>query len=130
MFFIFCKKMKYMLHSRNSSLKDSESLSKSKHCRMKCKTSSRSREQLKDVFDHSPNLKLLVEFLFRFAKMSAQYGTVFLLPKLFWPTVRKNCSSDQEKLLRSLEQFASTVESQNNFWNRIFLNLFLEVCHI
>ena len=23
-----------------------------------------------------------------------------LLPKLFWPTVRKNCSSDQEKLLK------------------------------
>ena len=23
-----------------------------------------------------------------------------LLPKLFWPTVRKKCSSDQEKLLK------------------------------
>ena len=23
-----------------------------------------------------------------------------LLPKLLWPTVRKNCSSDQEKLLK------------------------------
>ena len=23
-----------------------------------------------------------------------------LLPKLFWPDVRKNCSSDQEKLLK------------------------------
>ena len=23
-----------------------------------------------------------------------------LLPKLFWPTVRKNCSSDREKLLK------------------------------
>ena len=52
-----------------------------------------------------------------------------LLPKLFWPTVRKNCFSDQEKLLkfeaesqefakflRSLEQFIQTVKSQNNFW--------------
>ena len=52
-----------------------------------------------------------------------------LLPKLFWPTVRKNCSSDQEKLLkfeaegwefakflRSLEQFIQTVKGQNNFW--------------
>ena len=51
-----------------------------------------------------------------------------LLPKLFRPTVRKNCSSDLEKLskfeaesrefaniLRSLEQFIQTVESQNNF---------------
>ena len=52
-----------------------------------------------------------------------------LLPKLFWPTLRKNCSSDREKLLkfeaegrefakilRSLEQFIQTVKGQNNFW--------------
>ena len=52
-----------------------------------------------------------------------------LLPKLFWPTVRKKCSSDREKLLkfeaesrefakflRSLEQFIQTVKGQNNFW--------------
>ena len=38
------------------------------------------------------------------------------LPKLFWSTVRKNCSSDQEKRLRSLEQFIQTVKGQNNFW--------------
>ena len=55
------------------------------------------------------------------------YG--ILLPKLFRPTVRKNCSSGQEKLLkleaegrefakilRSLEQFIQTVKGQNNFW--------------
>ena len=52
-----------------------------------------------------------------------------LLPKLFWPTVRKNCSCDREKplkfeaegqefakFLRSLEQFIQTVKGQNNFW--------------
>ena len=52
-----------------------------------------------------------------------------LLPKLFWPTVRKKCYSDREKLLkfeaepqefseflRSLEQFIQTVKGQNNFW--------------
>ena len=50
-----------------------------------------------------------------------------LLPKLFWPTVRKKCSSDRElkfeaedwdfaKNLRSLEQFIQTVKGQNNFW--------------
>ena len=52
-----------------------------------------------------------------------------LLSKLFWPTVRKNCFSDQEKIwkfeaegwefeifLRSLEQFIQTVKGQNNFW--------------
>ena len=46
-----------------------------------------------------------------------------LLPKLFWPTVRKKCSSEREKLLkfeaegqefaeffRSLEQFIQTVK--------------------
>ena len=51
-----------------------------------------------------------------------------LLPKLFWLTVRKNCCSDQEKLLkfeaegrefakilRALEQFIQTVKGQNNF---------------
>ena len=53
---------------------------------------------------------------------------VISLPKLFWPTVTKNCSSDREKLLkfeaegrelakilRSLEQFVQTVKGQNNF---------------
>ena len=52
-----------------------------------------------------------------------------LLPKLFWPTVRKNCSSDQEKLmkfeaegrgfaklLKSLKQLTQTVKGTNNFW--------------
>ena len=51
------------------------------------------------------------------------------LPKLFWHDLRKNCSSDREKLmkfeaesrefskfLRSLEQFIQTVKGQNNFW--------------
>ena len=53
-----------------------------------------------------------------------------LLPKLFLPAVKKNCSSDWEKLwnfeaegrefaqiLRSLEQFIHTVKGQNNFGN-------------
>ena len=54
-----------------------------------------------------------------------------LLSILFWPTVRKNWSSDREKLLkfesegqefefanflRSLEQFIQTVKGQKNFW--------------
>ena len=53
-----------------------------------------------------------------------------LLPKLFSPTVRKNCSSDREplllkfeaegqtfaKFLRPFEQFIQTVKGQNNFW--------------
>ena len=50
-------------------------------------------------------------------KISKKIG--ILLPKLFRPTVRKNCSSDQEnfsKFLRSLEQFIQTAKGQNNFW--------------
>ena len=57
---------------------------------------------------------------------SRQNKNVILLPKLFWHTVRKKCSSDWEKLLkfeaenakilRSLEQFIWTVKGQNNFW--------------
>ena len=52
-----------------------------------------------------------------------------LLPKLFWPTVRKNCSSDREKNLkfeadgrefanisRSQEQFVPTEKGQKIFW--------------
>ena len=45
-----------------------------------------------------------------------------LIPKLLRPIVRKNCSSDREKLLkfkaeglRSQEQFIQTVKGQNNF---------------
>ena len=56
--------------------------------------------------------------------ISAPQHNGILLPKLFWPTVRKNCSSDREKLLIfeaegqefskflrwSLEQFIQTVK--------------------
>ena len=60
-------------------------------------------------------------------KNQISYGkNGILLPKLFWPAVRKKCSSDQEKfeaedrelenLLRLLEQFVQTVKGQNNFW--------------
>ena len=60
-----------------------------------------------------------------FADDTSKSQIGILLPKLFWPTVRKNCSSDREKLLkfekfskilRSLEQFLQTVKGQNNFW--------------
>ena len=29
-----------------------------------------------------------------------EVGNGILLPKLFWPTVRKNCSSDRERLVK------------------------------
>ena len=61
--------------------------------------------------------------------LSIHSSNGILLPKLLWPTVRKNCSIDREKLfkfeaegrefakfLRSLEQFVWIVKGQNNFW--------------
>ena len=36
-----------------------------------------------------------------------------LLPKLFWPTVRKNCSSDREKILT----FEAEGGEFANFWD-------------
>ena len=69
-------------------------------------------------------------------KMSDKYRNGILLPKLFWPTVRKNCSGDREKLLkfkaedrefsknlRSLEQFFQKVKGQNFFWKEILFKL-------
>ena len=63
-------------------------------------------------------------------KLQNNVNNGILLPKLFWPTVRKNVLfSDWEKLLkfeaegrefanflRLLEQFIQTVKGQNNFW--------------
>ena len=71
-------------------------------------------------------LRLFLENIFF---VSRNIGNGILLPKLFLPTERKNCSSDREKILkfkaegrefakvlRSLEQFIQTVKGQNNFW--------------
>ena len=62
-------------------------------------------------------------------KCNAKTINCIFLPRLFWPTVEKKCSSDREKLLkfeaegrefakklRSLEQFIQTMKGQNNFW--------------
>ena len=60
---------------------------------------------------------------------SCQRGIGILLPKLFWPTVRKSCSNDRDfffkfkaegqefaKNVSSLHQFIQTVK---NFGNRM-----------
>ena len=57
-------------------------------------------------------------------------------PKLFWPSVRKKCSSDREKLqkfknlqkkIRSLEQLIQTMKGQN-FIRIGKINWDLEIC--
>ena len=81
------------------------------------------------TFSHNPktsNFTWVFRFFFQAWRIDK---TGNLLPKLFWPTVRKNCYSDREKLLkfetesrvfskslRSLEQFIQAVKGQNNFW--------------
>ena len=90
------------------------------------------------LFGTFPNIK--AEFLEKHRYSLPNYWVQFenlplycefgiLLPKLFSPTVRKNCSSDPKKLLkleaegrefakflRSLKQFIQKVKGQNNFW--------------
>ena len=51
-----------------------------------------------------------------------------LLQKLFWPTVRKNCSSDQEKLLKF--EAEGSERSEQFLVTECFFNLFLEVSQI
>ena len=55
-----------------------------------------------------------------------------LLPKLFWPTVRKNCSSDRENILkfkaegREFEIFLRTLWKVRTFFgNRMLFKLAL-----
>ena len=73
-------------------------------------------------------------------KHSSRNG--ILLPKLFWPTVRKNClvivkkklkleaeGWEFAKILRSPKQFFQTVKQQF-LVTKCFLNLFLEFSYI
>ena len=81
-----------------------------------------------------------------FAHIQKQEGTWngVLLPKLFLPSVRKNCFSDLEKLLkfeaegREFENFfeitrtiySNSERSEQLLVKECFFNLFLEVSHI
>ena len=66
-------------------------------------------------------LSCLEQLLKRF-----EYRNGILLPKLSWPTVRKNCSSDPKtprnfwgwrpRICKSLRTLEQTVKGQNNFW--------------
>jgi hypothetical protein len=78
----------------------------------------------KDALLCKKNVNLIILSTFIFSRVNG-----ILQSKLFWPTVRKKCSSDREKLLkfeaegqefakilRSLEKFIQTVKGRNNFW--------------
>ena len=72
------------------------------------------------IFD---NLFMLCGALFHHAEVAVAYSWVknqikygILLPKLFWPTVRKNCSIDQEKLFEITRTIYSNSEKSEQFW--------------
>ena len=74
----------------------------------------------------------------------SRYSNLFLLPKLFWPTVRKNCSSDWEKTfeirgwkLRIFKIFeitwtiySNSERSEQFLVTECFFKLFLEISQI
>ena len=67
-----------------------------------------------------------------------------LLPELFWPTVRKNCSGDREKLLKfkaegrefakknwiTKPNYSKNERSETVLETEWFSNLFLEVSQV
>jgi hypothetical protein len=63
-------------------------------------------ERFLNLFLEVLRFNTLEQFKFKLKKeigIQNPIGSVrngILLPKLFWPTVRKNCSSDQKKLLK------------------------------
>ena len=84
-------------------------------------------EKIKEVLIFPPQLLKLSLSLYKhkekdegdYISMKFKTSSIrcgILLPKLFWPSERKKCSSDRVKTLRSLEQFIQTVKVQNNFW--------------
>ena len=62
------------------------------------------------------------------------YINGILLTNLFWPTVRKNCSSDREKLCKIFEItgiiYSNSERSEQFLVTECFFNLFLEVSQI
>ena len=62
------------------------------------------------------------------------FGNGILLPKLFWPTVRKNCSSAREKICKIFEItrtiYSNSGRSEQFLVTECFFNLLLEVSQI
>ena len=67
-----------------------------------------------------------------FAQCNVKNGILF--PKLFWPTVRKNCFTDRQKLFEITRTIYSSSErsevSEQFLVTECYFNLFLEVSKI
>ena len=59
--------------------------------------------------------RIVMCFLYFPHFFSKQKGFGILLPNLFWPTVRKNCSSDRENFWNSRLK----AENFQNFWDHL-----------
>ena len=60
------------------------------------------------------NMALKNEISFSTEERMKKFGNGIFLPKLFWPTVRKKCSIDREKLLKfeaERQEFAKVLRS-------------------
>ena len=101
--------------------------------------------------DHTRGVYLLCLLLeaiqplgWRLVSSAGEIRNGILLPKLFWPTVRKNCSSDRDfffeirgwrpRICKNFEitkTICSNSERSEQFLvTECFFNLFLEVSHI
>ena len=69
-------------------------------------------------------LKLELEKELGFRNLQEKLKNDILLPKLFWPTVRENCSNDWRKLLKfeavgwEFENFLRSLEPENNLFQQ------------
>ena len=64
------------------------------------------------------NSILTAQFPFRNCLEYKLIGTGILLPKLFWPTVRKNCSTDWEKVLKFEVEHQEFAKICNNLFKQ------------
>ena len=77
-------------------------------------------KNLQNVWDHNNNL--FKQWRFLTSNRLEQFELVLeknigiLLPKLFWPTVRKNCSSDLKNFANSASNFKNFSRSLHQFF--------------
>ena len=84
--------------------------------------------RIRILMQFSKDFDPIVLYTAPFSRRSSSSNGI-LLPKLFWLTVRKNCSSDLEKLFEVTRTIYSN-RSEQFLVTECFFNLFLEVSHI
>ena len=84
------------------------------------------KKEPKIIYSIVANAWICDKSAFRFSWENVMSNSGILLPKLFWPTVRKNCSSDWENLFEITRTIYSNSERSEQFLvTECFFNLFL-----